>query len=115
MMKPLTITLGLGGIAFWLLTKKAAIAADPGELVETNGHKWLLRILPNPPGSVGAVTTNVFAPAGSWGPHSEMLVLRFSTPIVPGSPRILSGVGTDVPVQMRDAAMADLGVKVPGT
>lgn len=113
-MKTLTITLGFGALAAWLLTKKAQSAAPTGMIVEKNGHRWELVDVPNPPGVVGANTTNVFAPAGSWGPHQRMLVLSFYVAVVPNAPRVLSGVGAGVPVQMRDAAMKDLAITVPG-
>lgn len=114
-MKPLLITLGLGGLAAWALTKKlsAAEATSTDKLVEKNGHKWLVRFIPPAPGVVGANNYNVFAPKGSWGPHEEMLVLRYYEAIVPNPVKTLSGVGANVPVAMRDAAMADLGVVPP--
>lgn len=115
-MKPIVITLGLGGLAAWLLTKKTAATETPNsEIVSKNGHTWELVYLVPKPGAVGASTTNVFAPAGSWGPHQRMLVLQFYVATAPNAPRILSGVGTDVPVAMRDAAMTDLAVKPPGS
>lgn len=113
-MKPIVITLGLGGLAAWLLTKKAASAAAD-VVVEKNGHKWLLRAVPPAPGVIGSETVNVFAPAGSWGPHSELLVVRYTRAIAPTAQKILAGVGSGVPVAMRDAALADLGIKTPGT
>lgn len=112
-MKPLLVTLGLGGLAAWLITKKAAQAATNGMLVEKNGHKWLLRVVEPPPGVVGSATYNVFAPAGSWGPHSELLVVRYTQATAPSAPKVLAGVGANVPVAMRDAAMVDLGIVPP--
>lgn len=113
-MKPLYITLGLGGLAAWLLTKKAeSTAPSTDTIVEKNGHRWIIRDVPNAPGVVGASTFKVYAPKGSWGPHDEMLVLQYYVAVVPNAKRILSGVGQGVPVAMRDAAMADLNVVPP--
>lgn len=109
--------LGLGALAIWLI-KKPSQAASPlaaeGQLVSKNGHTWELVVVPNEPGMVGAIKTNVFAPAGSWGPHQRLLVVSFSTAIAPNAQPQLSGVGADVPVAMRDAAIADLGIQIPG-
>lgn len=80
-----------------------APAASTGQTVSVNGHTWKLV-----PVSGG---TDVFAPAGSWGPHGELRVLRFTGT----SPRVLAGVAADVPKAVLDAAMKDLGVVVPNT
>lgn len=109
----LPVLLGLGAVALWLHSKKSS-AAEPGEIVTKNGHTWILRAQSNPPGQVGATTTKVYAPRGSWGPHEELLVLSYYVAIAPNAPRMLSGVGANVPVAIRDAAIADLGVEVPG-
>ena len=101
------IMLALGGLGYWLYKKKTG-----DQTITLNGHTWVLRKLEPVVGQPTA--TNVFAPKGSWGPHEEMLVLRF-TETAAGAPRILAGVGDAVPVAMRDAAMTDLAVKPPGT
>lgn len=80
-----------------------APAATAGTSVNVNGHTWKLV-----PVSGG---TDVFAPAGSWGPHGELRVLRFTG----SSPRVLAGVAQDVPKAVLDAAMKDLSIQVPNT
>jgi Putative peptidoglycan binding domain len=114
-MSPLIPLLGLGGIAALLFSSKSeaavpattpALPATPppagsvGKLVSKNGHAWKLV-------TVG-VQTDVFAPAGSWGPHGELRVLRYET-----KSRVLSGAAEGVPKQVMDAAIKDLGVKMP--
>lgn len=79
----------------------------PSQTVSVNGHVWkLVRV------AAAAVTTDVFAPAGSWGPHGELRVLRF-TQASANAPRVLAGVAEGVPKNVLDAAMKDLGVVTP--
>lgn len=115
-MNKLLLALGIG--AAGLVIYETAFAKD-GATVEINGHTWELVPVKNENANgqpaVGASLTDVYAPKGSWGPHERLLVLRFATVVVPGSPRILSGVGQGVPEAMRVAAMKDLAIKVPGT
>jgi len=115
-MNPLIPLLGLGGIAALLFSSKAdaaaieasptlpASGAPPGAAsttVSKNGHTW--KLVPLSGGQ-----TDVFAPAGSWGPHAELRVLRFKE----GGPRTLTGKADGVPKAVFDAAMKDLGIKV---
>lgn len=114
-MSPLIPLLGLGGIAALLLSSKSEAAEVPppalpatpppagsvGTLFSKNGHTW--KLIPLSGGQ-----TDVFAPAGSWGPHGELRVLRFKE----GSPRTLTGKADGVPKATFDAAMKDLGVKI---
>ena len=110
---PLLLGLGGLGVAAVLLTGKSAEAAPPpavlpatgsggssGTTVSKNGHTW--KLVP-----VGS-ETDVFAPAGSWGPHGELRVLRFVI-----KSKMLSGAAAGVPQAVMDAAIKDLGVKMP--
>lgn len=110
---PLLLGLGGLGVAAVLLTGKSAEAAPPpavlpatgsgggtGTTVSKNGHAW--KLVP-----VGT-ETDVFAPAGSWGPHAELRVLRYVT-----KSKLLSGAAAGVPQAVMDAAIKDLGVKMP--
>lgn len=113
------LLLGLAGLGLWYVKRPNAAALPlppaPGETVTKNGHTWELVTLPRNDGAVGATIVNVFAPAGSWGPHARLLVLQFSAVMGAGvTYRTLTAVGSDVPVAMRDAAMKDLDVKPPG-
>lgn len=112
-MKALYVTLGLGGLTAWLLMQKAATSSEAGELVKKNGHEWLIRPVKQPAGAVGANVYSVYAPAGSWGPHAELLVVRYSVATAPNAKKILAGVGAGVPIAMRDAALTDLGIAAP--
>lgn len=131
---PLLPLLGLGSIAALALSSKPASAATPGtkpkpkpeskpapvptlpaapapagkpsETVSAGGHSWKLVQV------TGTTLVDVFAPAGSWGPHGELLVLRYDQKTAT-SPRVLSGVAEGAPKQVVDAAMADLKVVPP--
>lgn len=120
--------LALGGAAAFVLTQtKKAKASTPGKLpaapaptlpaapapsgapsqtVSANGHAWKLVQVP------GKTEVDVFAPAGSWGPHGELRVLRYDQPSS-ASPRVLVGVAEGVPKAVLDAAMKDLKVTAP--
>lgn len=108
--------LGLGAVALLASKKSGASPAPvptlpatsappsaPSQTVSTGGHSW--KLVPLADGSV-----DVFAPAGSWGPHGELRVLRFKGP---SGSRILVGAAEGVPKTILDAAMKDLGVKPP--
>lgn len=79
-----------------------------GQTVSAGGHSWKLVTV----STIGPVTTvDVYAPAGSWGPHGELRVCRFTQ--IAGV-RMLSGVAQDVPKAVLDAALKDLSIQVPG-
>jgi hypothetical protein len=116
------LLLGLAGAgaAYWYFFMRTAQAAlPPGQTVSAGGRTWILRDVAQPLDArgvpvVGASLVDVYAPAGSWGPHAELRVIRYAVVTAPGLPKILAGVGANVPIAMRDAAMAAFGVKVEG-
>ena len=106
MKAPLAL-LGLGGLigaAFLLSNKK------PGDIVTgKSGHSWRVVMI----GVTGAVKTfEVFSPAGSFGPHGELSVLRYQQTGSDMNSRKVTAVGAGVPEAMRAAAIADFGLKV---
>ncbi len=130
MANPLIFILGAGAIAALALSSKKSAALPPGvpsgstsppppatlpatpapsgaagQTVSINGHTW--KLVPVATGGV-----DVFAPAGSWGPHGELRVLRF-TQTSSSAPRVLAGVASGVPPAVLQAAMKDLAVKAP--
>lgn len=96
---------GLGLGAALLLSKKA-----PGDrLTGKSGHAWRVVMI----GSAGAVHTyEVFSPAGSFGPHGELSVLRYQQTGSDTASRKVTAVGAGVPEAMRAAAISDFGLKV---
>jgi peptidoglycan hydrolase-like protein with peptidoglycan-binding domain len=114
-MSPLLPLLGLGAVAALVFSSKAsaevpastptlpASSAPPGSASTTvtkNGHVW--KLVPT------KTQTDVYAPAGSWGPHGELRVLRYET-----KSKVLTGAAEGVPKPVMDAAVADLGIKMP--
>ena len=82
-----------------------APSGSSGTTVSIGGHTWKLVTV-----STGSV--DVFAPAGSWGPHGELRVLRF-TQSSSTAPRVLAGVAQGVPEAVLKAAMKDLAIQTP--
>lgn len=101
------VLLGLGGLALGavlLLQKKL-----PGDLVTgKSGKTWRVVLL----GVSGAVKTfEVFSPAGSFGPHGELSVLRYQQTGSDMGSRKVTAIGAGVPEAMRAAAISDFGLK----
>lgn len=127
MANPLVLLLGVGALAALAFgSKKSGAATLPAgggsapppqtlpatpapsgassQTVSVNGHTW--KLVPTSGG------VDVYAPAGSWGPHGELRVLRF-TQSSSSAPRVLAGVASGVPPAVLAAAMKDLAVKTP--
>lgn len=83
----------------------SAPPAAPSQTVSVNGHTW--KLVKRTDGDI-----DVFAPAGSWGPHGELLVCRFRQGAA-AADRTLTGAGQGVPEAVLKAAMTDLGIKPP--
>lgn len=137
-MNPLVLLGALGAGLFALVSSKKAAALEPGTPGTTtlpggtvvpaptlpattppapgatvvpfsiNGHNW--ELVPITGQSIA--TVDVYAPAGSWGPHGRLRVCRF-TQVSPQDRRVLAGVAQDVPKAVLDAALKDLDIVVP--
>lgn len=120
-MNPILPLLGLGAAVAFFFSKSSHAASVPtlpssappagaaSTLESAGGHTWKLV-------AAGATTRDVYAPAGSWGPHGELRVLRFTQAASSGgaaAPRILAGKADGVPEPVFAAAMKDLRVQVP--
>lgn len=68
-----------------------------------SGKPWLIV-------QVGSGEYDVYSPAGTWGPHGELRVLRYRQA---GSEKVLHGIASGVPTQVASAAMSDLNIKAP--
>jgi peptidoglycan hydrolase-like protein with peptidoglycan-binding domain len=113
-LNPLLLLGGLAGLVTLFATGKSDAATDPVDTlpaeppalgsssttVTKNGHTWKLVQV--------KTATDVFAPAGSFGPHGELRVLRYVT-----ATKVLSGAAEGVPKAVMDAAVKDLGIKMP--
>lgn len=104
-LKPLPLLLGalaLGALAF--SQKK------PGDLVTgKSGKTWRVVLLGN---QNGTKTYELIAPAGSFGPHEDLSVLRYSQTGSDTSSRQVVGVGQGVPAVMVTTAGSDFGVPI---
>lgn len=139
-MNPLVLLGALGAGLFALVSSKKAAALEPGTPGTTtlpggtvvpaptlpattppaagatvvpfsvNGHNWELV----PITGQGIATVDVYAPAGSWGPHARLRVCRF-TQVSSQDRRVLAGVADGVPKAVLDAAIKDLDIVVPTT
>jgi hypothetical protein len=98
---------GLGGYAVYQIMK-------PEENLVTgrSGHKW--RVVLRGAATGGAKEWEVFAPAGSWGPHAELSVVRYSQLGSDMASRKITGVGQGVPAEMLAGAQSDFGLVQSG-
>lgn len=117
-MSPLLPVLALGGLAFALSRgkgAKAAAATVPTLAATTKpaaGAKTQLVQLKHPwklVQSPGSAFVDVYAPAGSWGKHAELLVLRYRQGSSPNE-KVLAASASGVPANILAAAMSELGV-----
>lgn len=72
-----------------------------------SGKSWRVVLLGN---TGGVKTYEIFAPAGSFGPHGEMSVLRYSQNGSDMNSRKIAGVGAGVPPEIMTVAASDFGV-----
>ena len=72
-----------------------------------SGKSWRVVLLGN---TGGVKTYEIFAPAGSFGPHGEMSVLRYSQNGSDMNSRKVVGIGAGVPPEIMTVAASDFGV-----
>jgi len=90
------------GVAVALHQKK------PGDVVTgKSGKAWRVVLLGN---QSGVKTYEVFAPEGSFGPHGELSVLRYSQSGSDQASRQITGVGSGVPVAIVQTAASDFSL-----
>ena len=96
----------LTGYGLWQLMKPQS-----ENVTGRSGKPWRVKLL----GKTGdSREYEVYAPAGSWGPHAELSVLRYSQLGSDMSSRKVTAVGTPVPVEITTGAMSDF-VGLPAT
>jgi hypothetical protein len=106
-MSPLVV---LGGVAaLVLLASRGKGSAPIGEVVAVtgaSGKPWKVALIrANEP-----KTYDVFAPAGSWGPHTEMFVVRYTQQGADQTSRKIVATGTNPTPEMIATAKADFGL-----
>lgn len=91
---------GAGGVYLLLKSKQELVTGR-------SGKSWRIVLL----GNVGGTKTyEIFAPAGSFGPHGELSVLRYSQNGADMNSRKIVGVGAGVPAEIMTVAASDFGV-----
>lgn len=96
---------GLTGYGLWMLMKPKV------EFVTgKSGKPWRVVLL----GTTGDTREyEVFAPAGSWGPHAELSVIRYSQTGSNMASRKLIAVGAPVPAEITAGATSDFVTPAP--
>lgn len=109
MKKSGTLLLLLGGAAaagaILLANKK------PDLVTGKSGHPWRVTVLSR---SGDTKVFEVFAPAGSFGPHGEVSVVRYSQTGSNINSRPVVSTGSGLPPQMLQTAVEDFGLQIPG-
>ncbi|HEV8548575.1 MAG TPA: hypothetical protein VGQ57_06095 [Polyangiaceae bacterium] len=110
-----TIPLVLGAGAVWLLTR-ANKAPSFVPVQASSGRKWLTRTLAvNGTGPTRTSTVEVWAPAGSYGPHLDMLIATYRQTGSDTNSRVAISTGPSaLPQQITDAGV-DFGIRKPTT
>lgn len=107
------IPIALGALAVWALSQQSKTPAfQPVEA--KNGRKWLTRTLSvTGSGPTKQTVVEVWAPAGSFGPHLDMLVATYRQLGSDTNSRVALSTGQGVPDAMITAAGQDFGIRKP--
>ena len=91
--------LGLGAIT---------VLKEPGDAVAgKSGKVWRVVMLSN---VNGLKTYEVFTPAGTFGPHEKLSVLRYTQSGSDQAGRKVIGIGANVPATITQTAATDFGL-----
>jgi hypothetical protein len=107
------VPLALGAGVVWLLSRSNKAPAF--SIVQAkSGRKWLTRTLGvSGTGNARTTTVEVWAPAGSYGPHLDMLVATYKQTGSDTNSRVALSTGPSaLPQQITDAGL-DFGIKKP--
>lgn len=111
-MEPILLTLGIGAVWYWLSrTKTYAFESVTGGVTK---KPWLTRVV----GITGSgdnkkTIVEVWAPAGSWGPHGQILVATYEQTGSDKGTRRSLGIGPEAVPAMVTAAGQDFAIKSP--
>jgi hypothetical protein len=106
------VPLAIGAAALWFLNQKKA----PGfsTVKASSGRTWYTRTLGvTGSGDARVVTVEVWAPAGSFGPHLDTLVATYQQKGSDQSSRVALSTGPDAVPAMITAAGQDFQIKKP--
>jgi hypothetical protein len=108
-----TIPVALGGLALYYLSKKNS-APQFSPVQANSGRKWLTRTLGvTGTGAARTTTVEVWAPAGAYGPHLDVLVATYKQTGSDKSTRVALSTGPSAVPQMITDAGLDFGIKKP--
>jgi peptidoglycan hydrolase-like protein with peptidoglycan-binding domain len=93
-------------------------AVDPSETAEhppstvtgKSGHHWLVVLVT---AEQEPKLFDVIAPAGEWGPHEDLRVVRYSQAGSDTNSRTMVAAADGVPSEILAAAVSDFGIKIP--
>lgn len=114
------ITLAALGCGGYLLFKKFGPSAKPFDFQPVTGgvtkKPWKTRVTAiTGTGENKVSTVEVWAPAGSWGPHLDLLVTTYQQKGSDKNSRTTVGTGANATAEMVTAAGQDFGIKKPAT
>lgn len=108
------VPIALGAGALWLLSRQNA-APTFSTVQAKSGRKWLSRTLGvTGTGPARTTTVEVWAPAGSYGPHLDVLVATYKQTGSDTNSRVAVSTGPNAVPQMITDAGQDFGIKKPG-
>lgn len=107
------VPLALGAAALWYLSHRNAGPAF-STVQSSSGRKWLTRTLGvTGSGASRKTTVEVWAPAGSFGPHQQVLVATYQQSGADTNSRVALSTGPNAVPEMITAAGQDFGIKKP--
>ena len=109
-----TVPLAFGAAALWLLHKKGQASPAFSTVASKSGRKWLTRTLGvTGTGTARTTTVEVWAPAGAYGPHNNVLVATYRQQGSDMNTRVAASTGPDAVPQMITDAGVDFGIRKP--
>ncbi len=107
------VPVALGAGALWLLSRSNK-APSFSVVTAKSGRKWLTRTLGvTGTGPARTTTVEVWAPAGAYGPHLDMLVATYKQTGSDTNSRVAISTGPSaLPQQITDAGQ-DFGIRKP--
>jgi len=108
------VPIALGAGALWLLSRSGSKAPAFSPVQAKSGRKWLTRTLGvSGSGPTRTTTVEVWAPAGAYGPHLDMLVATYKQTGSDTNSRVAISTGPSaLPQQITDAGL-DFGIRKP--
>lgn len=107
------VPIALGAAALWFLNRTGS-APQFSSITASSGRKWLTRTLGvSGTGAARTTTVEVWAPAGSFGPHNQVLVATYRQTGADTNSRVAVSTGPHAVPEMITAAGQDFGIRKP--